>query len=272
MLVTYANCQGSGVAAFLNNSLEFKQRFPSTINLINYEMIRDQSEIPVEILQDAKIFIYQPLAAKHGKYSTDPSVPNNILTNLSLSCIRISFPYIYSSAFSPIIPSSPADEPARDTRRKAIPINIDPIFELKQRGVALNTVLASYENCTLDFKYAERFENSLKVLREKERHTSVHISDYIEHNARHRRLFLAQNHPTSCIFVNCANQVYELLGISHRLNADDFLENALAIDSWPVSIYDKIYWKYEYILPIDPTAYQFWRKKITDSYLRDGWK
>lgn len=90
-IVIYATCHGIGIKHYLNYFVN------ANIELIfNYSSIAFNKEIDYNILKNADIFIYQPIPAKFGKYSTDLTVDNNILNYISEKCIKITIPYVYA--------------------------------------------------------------------------------------------------------------------------------------------------------------------------------
>ena len=94
-LVFYTNCQYRVLDYFIKNHINKIE----TKHIENYSLIKNKNQIPFDILKQADIFIYQPIDKKHGIYSTDISVENNIMSYLSPNCKIISFPYIYNSSF-----------------------------------------------------------------------------------------------------------------------------------------------------------------------------
>ena len=67
-----------------------KTKLFKSINYIQtFSTIWNNQDLPINILNNADIFIYQPINVKYGKYSTDISIPNNILTHLNKNCIQI---------------------------------------------------------------------------------------------------------------------------------------------------------------------------------------
>lgn len=81
-LVFYTNCQYCGLDYFIKkhiNNIETK-------HIENYSLIKNKKQIPIDILQQAHIFIYQPIHEKHGIYSTATNIENNIMSYLSPNC------------------------------------------------------------------------------------------------------------------------------------------------------------------------------------------
>ena len=96
--VIYANCQERGFHVCLEKSEAFCEQYE--IHLYeNYAMMIHKDPLPVDILKQADLFIYQPLADRHGIYSSE-----HIKSYLPPHCKTISFPYIYNSALWPLFP------------------------------------------------------------------------------------------------------------------------------------------------------------------------
>ena len=75
-IVYYSNCQYAGIHYFLKQAI---QEPIDLYHLENYKLIKEQKPIPVNRLKEADIFIYQPIDKRHGIYSTESTVDNNIL-------------------------------------------------------------------------------------------------------------------------------------------------------------------------------------------------
>lgn len=90
-ILFYSNCQQLYLTYFL--SLYYKDA--KFIDIPNYQFVLDDNwNIDNIDFKNIDIFLYQPISAKYGYKSTDPSVENNMLTRLSDNCVKISFPYV----------------------------------------------------------------------------------------------------------------------------------------------------------------------------------
>ena len=90
----YGNCQ---VIYFLHDLLKSINKFNEeydTVCYVNHDRdnIKTLENIDINDLKRCDVIIFQPLGDNHGVYST-----NNILQYIKDDCIKISFPYIYSS-------------------------------------------------------------------------------------------------------------------------------------------------------------------------------
>lgn len=262
-IVYYSNCQCDGLYHFINKKIKHDKN-----HIENYSLIKQKKPIPEKMLKDANIFIYQPIDAKHGKYSTDESVENNIMTHLPEDCKKISFPYIYNSALWVLIEPAHIDGFVADYPDINKYINREPIEKLKKEGLTLNEVINMYNNGNIDFEYESRMNKSIKVLKEKEEKCDIKISNFIVENIRKHRLFLTQNHPTSCIFAFCANQVLKLLGCEYQFDVFNEQEFFHTNFYWKHTSYDNKYWKFEFDLKkyIDDKYYIKHIERIYNNY------
>lgn len=262
-IVFYANCQARGLNYFLN---QYIKKIEST-HIQNYFYIRDKKQIPIDILKKADIFIYQPIDKKHGIYSTDVSIENNIMSYLSPNCKTISFPYIYNSYLWILIPPEHGDGFIGNYPDLNKYVNREPIEKLKVKGHSLDEVLQMYSKGEIDFDYNNRFNKSIEILKKKEELCDVKVSEFIEKNIRKHKLFLRQNHPTSCVFIHCVNQILSILGYDHKFNEFQYPENICNLPSiLPHTSYDLKYWNFEYKINISDKYFINHIKNIYNNY------
>jgi len=256
-LVFYTNCQCRGLDYFIKKYIDKKNKKNKknkkkikkleTKHIENYTLIEKKKQIPFDILKQANIFIYQPIDKKHGIYSTDTTVENNIMSYLSPNCKIISFPYIYNSALWILVPPSHRDGYIGDYSDMNKYINREPIEKLKIKGYSLDEVLQMYSKGLIDFDYENRFNISIEILKKKEELCDVKVSEFIEKNIRKYKLFLTQNHPTTCVFVHCVNQILAILGHNHKYDEFAYPENICKLSGLrPHTSYDIKYWNFEY--------------------------
>ena len=242
-IVYYTNCQYAGINYFLQEYIkEIK-----TYHIENYTVIKNNKPIPVDILSNADIFIYQPIDKKHGIYSTDIIVENNIMSYLPSHCKTISFPYIYNSSLWILIQPANIDGYIGNYSDMDKYINREPIENLKKQGYSLNDVLNMYSNGKIDFDYKNRFTKSIEILKKKEEICDIKISEFIEKNIIKHKLFFTQNHPTTCVFIHCVNQILSILGYNHKYDEFSYPINICNLmGEWPHTSYDIAYWNFEY--------------------------
>ena len=215
-IVYYSNCQYAGINYFLQISVP---KYYNIFHLENYGLIKEKKSIPVDKLKEADIFIYQPIDKRHGIYSTDTTIENNIMSYLSPKCKTISFPYIYNSALWCLIPPANIDGYVGEYPDIDKYINREPIEQLKSQGYSLSDVLRMYSNNEINFDYENRFEKCIEILRDKERKCDVKVSDFI---VKH-------------------------IGYNLKYNEFTFPENICNLPGeWPTSSSDMNYWKFEY--------------------------
>lgn len=197
------NCQTGGVINYLLKSKEFSQTYETKL-YANWELIANKSSIPMFDVESADLFVYQPLRPVHGCYSTDPNVQGSIGYYLKDSCIKISFPYVYSSAMWPIVQTK-----QNENRWWGGEV----IDELVSEGISYNEIISLFLENKIDWKYKKRFQSSINILKQKETITDVKVAEFIEKNLKDNLLFLIPHHPTSIIFLNIANQILEKLNM-----------------------------------------------------------
>ena len=79
-----------------------------------------------------------------------------------------------------------------------------------EAGHDRDLLIENFLNLKLDFDIRSRFNQSLEILKEKEKRTHLRISDYIEQSYKHTRIFLTHNHPGRGIYWHLLNQLYKL--------------------------------------------------------------
>lgn len=197
------NCQNNGVMHFLSFSKEFTETYDIK-QYPNWQLIKNNCQIPMNDIQNADLFIYQPLGMVHGCYSTDPSVEGSIGYYVKDSCIKIAYPYIFFSAMWPLV-------------QKGKNINVwfgeEVITKLLSENYTKSDILNLYYEGKIDWDYKNRFQNSLNILKEKEKLTDIKVSNFIEKNLLDNLLFLIPHHPTSIIFFYVANEILKKIGM-----------------------------------------------------------
>lgn len=252
-ILIFANCQGRFIIPFLKMVDSFE-----IDSFHNYKYIYD-TKINKNILKKLKtcdIFIYQPLSDKYPVYNT-----KKLLTYLKNDCQTISFPYIYNDAFTPLIKTTKKDdysngEYSLDKSNKGdfVYKNTEPIIKLKNKGYTLDQILNMYKNNEIDFLYSSRFNESISILREKEKYTDIKISQFIIDNHQKHKLFLYHfldlkpdftfcNHPSNILINEYSNLIIEKMGYNRVILLDNI------INCWEmyVSRYDIAYYNYEWI-------------------------
>jgi hypothetical protein len=222
------NCQNNAIMNYLSQSDEFSKTYEIK-HYTNWQLIRDNCEVPMNDIQDADLFIFQPLRIVHGCYSTDPTVEGSIGYYVKDKCIKISYPYIFSSALWPLVQKG---------KYSNVWFGGEIVEDLISKGLTSTDILNMYDRNEIDWKYQDRFEKSLGILKNKESITDIKISNFIEENIQNELLFLIPQHPTSIIFLNIANQILEKLGMEKLKNFGERDIQSLNPFNLPDSTYD----------------------------------
>ena len=73
------------------------------------------------------------------------------------------------------------------------------------------------------------------------------MAEFIEKNIRKHKLFYNPHHPTTCVFIHCANQLLSILGYNDKYDEFAYPRDVSKIGSGPPhSSYDVKYWNFEY--------------------------
>ena len=249
------NCQNGGLRDFLSYSQEFSNTF-ETKWYANWQLIENQSCIPMKDVQEADLFVYQPLRPEHGCYSTDPTIEGSIGYYVNDNCIKLTHPYIFSSSFWPIVQAGQGKNSNRW-------FGSDPINKLLVAGLDANQILNLFYKNQIDWEYNKRFEESIQILKNKESITDIKISDFIEKNFKNQLLFLIPQHPTSVIFLNLANQVLE------KLNMKKIDESAIKTTN-DLGLEDTTYNSKSNMFPLHESVINDFQLNFGKQYLQDS--
>lgn len=199
--VFLGNCQSAGIIPILNKSEEFRDMY-DVQTYDNYMILRNEVCAPIDYIKQCDLFIYQPLSPVHGCYSTDPSVPDSIGSIIKEDCIKIAFPYTYCSSLWPIFQSG------YNSNRW---FGWEPIHKLRNTGISDSDIIELYRSNQIDWEYGQRFEETMKILEDKESITDIKITKFIRDRISSDLTFLIPQHPTSTVFLEITSQIHEKL-------------------------------------------------------------
>lgn len=212
LCVFYGNCQMAVVMDYL------KTHYPNRYDyhlIVNYIILNDVTQLPVDLLKTADLFIFQPIQG-HGMGDTE-YIKNNILKK---KCKTISFPYIYFRGYFPDYVHDPNN--VRTVSQPRYPFGIfgsghQKIMDYIAAGVSPNEII---NKCMqLDLLTANEVNDNLKstlnILKERESSTDVKISAFIAHYYKKTRLFHTAKHPTNYLLKELMRQIL----IKMKLNA-----------------------------------------------------
>lgn len=258
-IVFYTNCQGRiGVSFFLSKKINFK----SIIYIETHKAIWLKKDLhkrstcfggksAVSSLNNADIFIYQPINRKHGKYSTYIDVDNNILTHLKPDCIKISFPYIYFACLFPLYPSNSAAEidGGNEYDVSSEIFNKDVIIELRKKH-SHDEIVKLYNKNKIDFKFKKNYDETIKRTKQNEKVCNIKISHlFTMDNIKKIKLMHTYNHPTNFVLKYIANEVLKILNVPQITSEQNYDE--LLPKGCHYSIYSYNYYKFDWLNPDD---------------------
>jgi hypothetical protein len=239
--VCYTNCQGG----FIYRIIKEKYRFKNFYHLGSFHCIYQNEKLPIDILKEADIFIYQPVNKKYLEYSTDINIENNILTHLKKDCIKICFPYIYFDCFWPLTDKNYAAGIDGGEEKNINKIVNREVIENLKHSHNNKQIFRMFDNMTIDFKFKERYESTMERLREKEKVCDIKISHlFSEDNLKKRKLMISYNHPTIFVLKYIANEILKILNLEED-SFEEFKEELPAAEKYSNSSLS--YYKFEWL-------------------------
>jgi hypothetical protein len=220
-VVLYANCQGHGIRQILACHPEMSKDYDlhNATVLGNYTYMNTETDLPIDVLKNADLLIYQPISSDRGKYSSQ-----HLKKMLKPGCKTESFVYLYNYSFWETLVFADGDYDIGTFGMKYASLNHEPITSLRDAGLSWDEIQNRIINNTLDWKFKERYEKTQSVLREKEAQCSVKVADFIDFYHKDKLLFYSQNHPTMFLLVYVAKQILTNLGYNpHTLPPIDTL-------------------------------------------------
>ena len=243
----YANCQGQGISRFLLRHEEYAGTYENT-HLSNFHFIENQKPLPIDALQQADCFIYQPLGHQYGVYSAE-----SVMNHLKPGCVIISFPYIYNDALWPFAPSGSSLKGG------------EILIRLLDRGCSIDRIIDAFRDGAIDCEFDRRFDRTLSILKEKEEKTDIKVSDFILEKLKKKRLFYIQSHPTRVVYIHCVNQILNCLGYDKLIPSLPFSMDDIECDlCWPITPYEFKHYRFEFIDGPDSNWHSFYSQKIED--------
>jgi|TARA_B100000902_G_scaffold400052_2_gene475247 hypothetical protein len=257
----YSNCQRWGIVPNLKRNIKGVE----ISEIENYTLIRKKKPLPINVISECDVFIYQPIRKEHGIYSTNSSKDQeNVVSYLKSDCLKISFPYIYNSGIWCLVRGGiEKDDGSTQGNRDVI--------KALSKDHTLSEIINLYRRNEIDYNYKNRFETSLDNLKRRERDCNIIVSELIESNIRKHKLFYTQNHPTPFVFDYVCKQILDLIRCKYpdyiSKNYTYVTRNLLCKNKGhPVSRSDILYWNFEYIKTEDESADEYYIDLITQYY------
>lgn len=248
------NCQNTGIIHFLQKNKEFNENF-EVKQYANWELIENQDSIPLSDIRSADVFVYQPLRPVYGCYSTDPTIEGSIGYYVNDKCLKISYPYIFSSAMWPIVQAG-----QNQNRWFGGEVINDLVINKK---LTIQEIVELYSRNQIDWNYKERFSKSIEILKGKESITDIKLSNFIVNNFQKQLMFLIPQHPTSSVFLYVANEILERLNF--KLISEDEI---FGIND--ANIEDSTYQLPTCMFPLHKSAILDYSLEYGEEYLEDS--
>ncbi len=211
--VILANCQGGALTKTLFNNHEFSCTY-ELLRILPVQHLKDK-DIPdvIEKLGQADLFIYQPIAAT-------PKRPNELssaflLKKTNPKAITISIPSIYFDGYFPHL--------------KTLKGHVSVLNLIHDYFIAYSCAIGLSEEKTLELMQKEDLypkklsvglaEQSIMELRSREEEFGIDmtLSEFIEKNYQHTRLFNHFSHPKTIVFKHLAEKILNRCAITSPL-------------------------------------------------------
>jgi len=217
LALVYANCQGRGLAHWLGKAPAFSRAFPRVRFIAVHDLVdrgeADFTPAQLLLLGACEVFIYQPIAARHGRFAT---VKTGVWARLPPAARRVGFAYLYDECCFPLYMARGAV-----CARGAAAVRAGAARRAHATGAtfveATRAVREELARGVIDgddlFDLRARTADSLADLRRREASLDVRVADVVAKGGSPAApLFLTQNHPATALLVACADRVLQVLG------------------------------------------------------------
>lgn len=211
-VVMIGNCQMSGIRTILDFTT-FKDKY-TVEQFANWQMIANRDAPPVQSLASADIVIYQPLSDVHGCYITNRENPDSMLNVCKEDTVFIEMPRIHNNSLWPIY--------AKHNSKTAY---YGGEYLDSCRGASRHQIIQLYDEGKLDFKFIDRYNRNMDISLERERSCDIKVANFIRSNLKTQELFLMHEHPTSCVYAHCVDQMLDRLRIEYTADVTGVDEN-----------------------------------------------
>jgi hypothetical protein len=264
-ILILTNCQGTEIQKYLNFCSDFKRDYKNQVVIMphwfNNSNLTNLPDYILDVCKQADLLIYQPMSLRRGPFETETN--DGILKYFKSTCIKISFPSLYSDIFPVYFEHQWV---GKETVIKVKGLNY--IHDLITKGFSKEDIIELYDKNLINFQLKERFEYCLAFMSEKEQNCNIKASIFIKQNLKKIRLFDTQNHPTEILLGYVSNEILKYLNYSEidYLNLERFIINGTnGKFGFEDSIYMKNELNLEYLDNIDETNY----RKITIDYIEN---
>ena len=207
LVLLYGNCQ------IVICVYEYIKYFYKNIILWkSYNLIENNQPINYDILQNADIFIYQPINDSFGIYSI-----KDMNKYLKENCIKIIVPFIFLNSFFPLTNKAVAVTldgviDKREDKYKNMILNQDIIIELNKK-YSREEIIELYKNDQIDFNYQKMFEENISRMKEKEKECNIKVVDFILDNYKYYQLVKNHLHPNGILIYHYVKQIFKILNL-----------------------------------------------------------
>jgi len=163
---------------------------------MRYKPVSDVYEVTKADYHDADVLVWQKHIYNEAWCLDEAPVPKG--------CLLIGVPYLYMAGYFAMWENS------NDSHRVR---GAEPIIALIEAGVSLDRILEKLRNLEIDFECRKRWDESMAIMRDRERGCQIKICDWIEEHAKTERIMSTQNHPYWSLYYHTADQILNVMGM-----------------------------------------------------------
>lgn len=211
-----ANCQSHALRAMFQKLDRLNHKY----EILDVKPVHLWKEEDTEYIhnkiKECDIFLHQPISELHfGVFASE-----HIKKHLSSHAISVSFPNLYFTGYHP------QAFYLKDATGKKVSEPFDyhdrNVVEFFKDGLNAQEIVEKIKDDSFytPEEIKKNIDQSLKDLRNREAHTDIKISDYIENNMIGKKLFHIFNHPSNEILFELFDRILERVGES-TLNEEE---------------------------------------------------
>ena len=202
-----ANCQGAYLKALLATSPEFDARYD-----VKYFVNYNHEVVPMPLLRQCKLLIYQPLGPKWGDLASP-----KLLNRVGEGCVSISVNYLTFPVYWPFMAADARNTPDADYPFGQFPYGDSLVIEMLAAGMSGDEILRRYHDA--DFMASktapdEILTSYIEKQKDLEERRDQKVLDFVLENFRRIKLFETFNHPSRPLCVYQANDILQRLGMA----------------------------------------------------------
>jgi len=210
-VLIYGNCQTDHVKKILSSHPSFNKHF----QILPTKPVHTQEEkdLPAlyEAVRNADVVIYQPVPDVWGIFST-----SHILEEVRADAKVLTMCIIYFLGYHPQTVYLRA--PGSHRAVTGGPCDYHDLFIMRsfKDGLSVEQVITRINEGALGPELmARNYEDTMAIMRKREKNLNIKVADFIEANWQKKRLFYTINHCTDPVYLHIVGQILEILGMDN---------------------------------------------------------